>query len=207
MRNPKLLAVPMVLMLGLLTTGFAYALWSETLYISGSVATAELDWEFVPNSFASVKDIGLDWTCDPYTMADVRPLDKDVGSTTGVLSDSDGDTDLDTLTLTINNAYPSYYNEISVKVHNNGIMALHTQQPVIVWDTQEIPLPIGSVLVLEDAEGNDIIEIRWLEPFGDQIHPSEQREISFDLHVLQEAKQNSSYTFTIKMPAVNWNAP
>lgn len=206
MRNPKLLALSMVLMLGLLTSGLAYAHWSETLWISGSVATGELDWEFDSNSYMC-KDTGDDWTCDPYTMLDVRALDKDVGSTTGVLSDSDEDGDLDTLTVTINNAYPCYYNEISVKVHNNGTMALHTGQPVIVWFGQEIPLPIGSVLVLYDPDGNEILEVRWMEPFGDQIHPSEHREISFDLHVLQEANQGAAYAFTIKMPAVEWNAP
>lgn len=206
MRNIKLVVLPMLVMLGLLATGFAYAHWSETLYISGTVTTSELDWEFVKNSFMC-KDIGLDWTCDPYTMADVRQLDKNVGSTTGVLSDSDADGDNDTLTITIDNAYPCYYNELSVKVHNNGIIALHTKQPVIVWGGQEISLPIGSVLVLKDVGGNDVLEIRWMEPAGDQIHPCEQREISFELHVLQGASESTAYTFTIKMPAVEWSAP
>jgi len=196
----------MVVMLGLLSTGLAYAHWSETLFVNGEVDTGELDWEFVSNSFMC-KDVGNDWTCDPYTMANVRQLTKDVGSTTGVLSDTDGDGDLDTLTVTLSNVYPCYYNELSVKVHNNGTIPLHTQSAIIVWGDQEITLPTGTILVLEDNDGKDVFEIRWMEPSGDQIHPCEMREISFELHMLQEGlKQGATYTFQIKMPAVQWNA-
>jgi len=195
----------MVVMLALLSTGVVYAHWSETLYITGTAETGELDWEFVRESFMC-KDVGTDWTTIPYTMDYAIALDKDVGSTTGVLSDGDGDGDLDTLTVTMSNVYPCYYNELSVKVHNNGTIPLHTQSAIIVWGNQEITLPTGTVLVLLDNDDKEVFEIRWMEPSGDQIHPCEQREISFELHMLQDGLQEDwTFTFAIKMIAVQWN--
>ena len=125
MRNTKTLVLPMVVMLGLLSTGFAYAHWSETLYISGSIATGELDWEF---TFATAEDDQLgenDWNCGDNFVPPPWRVDKDVGMTTATI------TDPHTVTLTLTNVYPSYWTSVSVYAHNCGTIPLVIDSVII----------------------------------------------------------------------------
>lgn len=196
----------MVVMLGLLTSGLTYAHWSQTLYIEGSIATSELDWEFESNS-VTVKDVGLDWTCDsscdPPSITNIRPLDKDVASTTWELVDTDGDGDLDKLIVTVNNAYPCYYNHIDFWLHNNGKMPLKILA-VIINGHEYTALPATLCLDLDDDGKNDII-IRYGDSFGAQLEYCESVNISFDFHVLQDAPQGAELEFEIQIVAIQWN--
>lgn len=94
--------VVLILVLGM--SGVAYAHWSETLYISGTVDTGELDLEF---SSA---------VCNEHPEAE----GKDVGHCEVVLIDTDGDGDHDTVQLTITNGYPCYACDVVLDIHNNG---------------------------------------------------------------------------------------
>lgn len=206
-KNRKILFVPMLLAIALLVAGYAYADWTQTIYIDGTAETGTFCFEFVPWSYMC-KDIGDDWTCDSYFMNNIRPIDppKDIGSTTGVPVDLDPvDGHLDTLVLTIENAYPCYYNEISIKVHNCGTIPLVINEPTVEWEGTEIPLPESTVVVLDIAGVGDILELKWLNGVDKQLEPCDERELSFELHVLQEAEPDTTYTFIIRIPAIQWN--
>ncbi len=189
----------LALVLALTALGVGFAMWSETLTITGNVNTGELDKEFVVGSFMQ-KDTGLDWTCDTG-LVNVRQLDKDVGSCAGEFSDSDGDGDLDTLTVTISNAYPCYYTEISIKEHNNGTIPLIITGAVLTYGGKDYPLPDGKVVTTDDG----VFEIRWLNNTGHQLDPCDVLEESWEIHILQPAQENTTYTFIIKVGAVQWN--
>jgi hypothetical protein len=116
MKKIGLLCLALVLALGAL--GVSYAMWYEDLYISGTVNTGEVDWAF---------DCGtVTWgdPCDPATVdkqsddlfANIRTTGKDVGCTDVVCVDTDADGDVDTLQVTIHNAYPGYYVHIGYYV-------------------------------------------------------------------------------------------
>jgi len=92
----------LILVLGI--SGVAYAHWSETLYINGTVETGELDLEF---SSA---------TCNESPEAG----GKDVGHCEVELIDTDDDGDDDKVQITITNGYPCYACDIVVEIHNNG---------------------------------------------------------------------------------------
>lgn len=208
-KNKKILFGPMLLVIALLVAGYAYADWTQTIFIEGDVETGIFCFEFVAASYfdhESLTPENYDMTCDPYTMDNVGLIvpNKDVAYTTGILSDEDVDGCLDTLTVTVHNAFPCYYNEISVKVHNCGTIPLVIQDATVEWEGTEYTLPVGRVFVL-DISGDDILELRWLNSVGDQLDESDQREVSFELHVLQEAEPDSTYEFTIKITAIQWN--
>jgi hypothetical protein len=204
--NKKYLAIPLVIFVALGMTGFTYATWYKWLHINGTVDTGELCWEFVEGSLFS-KDQGNDWTCDAYTMRNIRQLTKDVGSTEGHFADLDEDGCLETLFLNLTNVYPCYYNEISIRVVNCGTIPLHIAQPVLYFDGIEYALPEFQVLTIHDQNGREIFEIRWGDNTGAQLHPwIEEPEISFEIHILQEAEKGATYNFEIKMLAIQWNA-
>ena len=205
--NKKYLAIPMVIFISLAMVGFAYATWFKWLYINGEVDTGVLCWEFVPGSFFH-RDTGLDWTCDPYTMNNLRQLTKDVGSNRGEFVDTDGDGYLDTFNLVFDNVYPCYCDEISFLVENCGTIPLHIAQPYLRFDGIDYLLTEARVTIICDATGREIFEINWGDNIGKQMHPwVEQYEISFRMHILQQAQPGAHYTFEIFMPAVQYNAP
>ena len=45
----------------------------------------------------------------------------------------------------------------------------------------------------------------WGDEHGEHLNPSNWKEISFYLYVLQPALQGHTYTFTITLGAVNYN--
>jgi hypothetical protein len=202
-KNRKILFAPMLLVIILLVAGYAYADWTQIIYIDGTAETSNFCFDIEPWSFMC-KDVGDDWTCDPYTMNNVGPLDKDVGSTTGDLVDTDGDLHLDTLELIVENAYPCYYNEISIIVRNWGTVPLVIQELIIEWEGTEISFPLDTVVVLL-KDGKEILEMKWLNGIDVQLDEGGSRELSFKLHVLQEAEPDTTYTFIIRIPAIQWN--
>jgi hypothetical protein len=210
----KLSVICIIVVLALAAMGFGFAKWSDTMTVGLSAATGTLSWGFVSGSFMQ-KDAGPDWTCDDG-LNNVRPVPegKNVGATEGVFSDSDGDGVLDTLTVTVRNAYPCYYNEASAKVQNYGTIPVKIQKAVVTWMGSQQPLDDGivyafhkngAITVYDGTTDTEVIEFCWMNNTGTQQHPGQRHEESFDFHVLQPAEQGTTYTFAITLEAVQWN--
>jgi len=203
MQNKKLMAIPMLLVFALVTTGFAYAHWSETLYISGTVDTSELDWEFrTPISCMDEPDTN-DYAGDCEW--NNWQGDKDVGGPTILeLVDTDGDGDKDTLDVTLQNVYPWYFECITFHIHNNGEVPLEFVKVII--DGQEFTS--GTPTVFLDLNGDDVddIKIKYLDCLGSQLHPCDWIEVSIFILILQnDAIEGQTLTFTIQLVAENWS--
>lgn len=203
MRNTKLLVWPMILMLGLLSMGIAYAHWSQILYIEGSVASGDLDWEFTDVSAEDDQPGENDFNCrdnfeGPGSLK--WRVDKHVGRTTAVV------TDPHTITLTLTNVYPSYWTAVSVYAHCTGSTPLIIAAVVI----DGVEITEGSPKIRLDLTGDDNydIEIWWKESrvFGLQLENCEYSdEMSFWIHVLQDAPQGETLEFTIGLVGVQWD--
>lgn len=188
--------------------GFTYALWSETLTISGSIATGEVDWEYVEWNSRDPLGIGmLDYNCRPGFVGPA-PLTwqtgKDVGWTVLTLMDSH------TLKLEFHNVYPCYFEEIAVYASNTGTVPLIFDGVTITGGAQQITLrasPTPSTIPFDlDGDGFYDIEIWWGNGFGYQFHPGDRGpELSFWFHVLQEAPQDATLTFSLTLTAVQYN--
>jgi len=202
MLNKKFVAIPMLLITALAITGFAYAHWTKTLTIIGNVDTAELDWELkTPTGYLDHNNTN-DWAADCDW--NFWQGDKDIGGPTELeLIDTDGDGDYDKLNVTLVNAYPSYAEEISFYVHNNGEVPLIFKK--IVIDSNEFYSGRPTVFLDVTGDGKYDIKIRWGNNLGAQLHPCDSTEISFSILVLQDAPQGQSLTFTIQLVAENWS--
>jgi hypothetical protein len=202
--------------------GTAYAMWSDTITISGPVTTAEvciefLDWYRSSDPCFNAAGDPIEWsdtTCDPGFL-NIRPVPeyKDVGCThVNIRAD-----DPKVAEVTLYNTYPCYFVEVAVHVQNCGTIPVRLVEPTLRYPDPRNPgqfvekrLPNGVVVYIEgpDKDGgiSNVIEVLWVDNLGRQLHePPDYAEDSFFVHVLQPSKQNSNYTFEIIRTAVQWN--
>jgi len=195
MDTKKLFATFAILMLALGIAGFAYAHWEKIITINGTVNTGTLCAEFVPP--VTTTDHGNDWTCDEG-LINVRQLDKDVGSSSATIVAPDK------IEIVLTKVYPSYYEHISFWVHNCGTIPWKIQK--VIFNPGEIEIQKPRYLTLDlNGDGKADVEIRWGDNFGVQIEPCEKLDISFEIHVLENAPQEATLTFTASIVVVNWN--
>lgn len=216
----KLSIICLIAVLSLAVMGFGYAMWKDDVAINVTAQTGGFSMAFVNNSFMQ-KDVGSDWTCDDL-MLNLRqaPEGKNVGWTTGSFSSSSNDGVLDTMTVTVNNAYPCYYNEISAQVEVLGSIPVKIQYAKLNWMGNEVTLEDGvkyfffkngSVIKYNQTLhtslplANAVMEFCWMNNAGVQAHPPRTLEESFHFHVIQPADQNTTYTFSIKVEGIQWN--
>lgn len=208
--------ISMITVLALALMGFGFAKWSDNVTIIASASTGELSWGWVSGSFMQ-QDTGPDVTCDDG-LDEVRPAPegKNVGSTTGDFTDTNGDGVLDLLTVTVDNAYPCYYNEISAKVENSGTIPVIIGHAILkTWSGGSYILLDGYTYAMHkdgtvtqydgSTPDTEVIEINWMNNYDVQQHPGTKLEESFEFHVLQPAEQNHTYTFSVSLEAVQWN--
>lgn len=136
------MAVFGALMLALALTGVAFAHWTDSLYISGTVNTG---------TFGAELSVG--------TGHDSEPPCKDVSSISGILSE-----DGKTITVTVTNAYPCIDYYLPIDVHCTGTVPLIIESIVIDRGTLpenttleiipamiDFPLEVGTQLHYCDA--------------------------------------------------------
>ena len=186
--------VALILALGM--TGVAFAHWSQTLYISGTVETGELVVGFIN---IDDNDDGVD---PGYT--------KDVGDTVVELETWKGthlENDLyETAVITITDAYPSYSVTVTVYVANGGTIPVNAYgitEPVITGDLA----PWVEILAYD-------INLPWPHTYP-QIDPCDVVSAWVTIHIAQEAEtspevwencpENASATITASMEFVQWN--
>jgi hypothetical protein len=149
METKKIMATFAILMMALGGAGFAYAQWSQTLYITGIVSTGNICVTFSDawtNDPAGSNDTGLKnaeyvnvtvgeyW--DEYAISgDYGCYEKDVAKTTAEIST--GTEESDTLTIIMCDVYPSYAPEIVFLVSNNAEIPVFMDDFIISCDGLE----------------------------------------------------------------------
>lgn len=186
--------VALTLALGM--SGFAYACWSQTLYIEGEVETGEVCVGYV------------------YTDSwDEEYLGKDVGDIDCWLEDEKGEHDEDpiyeTLVIELSNVYPSYGAYIEVWIANGGSIPVD----LVDFDIELVSDPEG----LLDFVDWEIIDCNW--PRYPQIDPCDVVGFWVHIHIMQEVDlngngtiepdeicpQNATATFEGYLEFVQWN--
>jgi len=209
--------------------GLGFAMWSDTVTVSASAQAGDLKFHYVGGS-ADSKDIAGDWTCD-YGLGNVEvtPEGKNVGSTDITMEDTNSDGFKDKINVNVDNAYPCYYNDISWWVESTGSIPVIIQGAKLTWGDTEtdilsgklyifckdpisgsysvIQVPTGEMSRLDDyyAEVNGVIEFKWGDNVGLQLHPYESVEQSFVFHVVQPAEQDTTYNFGMSIQGIQWN--
>jgi hypothetical protein len=214
MRKIGLLCLALVLALG--TLGIGYATWSANVTIEQEVYSGELCMEFEDLTCSidddeGDPDLNVEWSlCESHIKV---PAGKDVASCNCTALDKDKNGTLETMLVTCNNTYPSYYNHLDFWLCNCGTIPYRVQgasvwvdgQQEYYWDYID---PIDGICEGLDLNDDDLddIEIRWGNCFGDQVHPGLcVSNCSFGWHILQDAPQNTVLQFEIKVHGVQFN--
>ena len=209
----------LALVLALGGVGAAFAAWTDTLTISGTVNTGELCWQFAsasiqddnrpPNGMWEYPTLYPDLTCDPEFVPNPAgefywPLDKNVGWG-NVTRVADANGRYKTLEVTLYNAYPSYFNEVSFYLNNCGTIPLKVWKVIINGVAYYAGQPYAAID--SNGDGDADVEIKWNDNFEMQYEPGipNTTEYSFWIHVLQPSPQDAQLSFTIEMVAIQWN--
>lgn len=227
----KLAAIFIVSIFALSGLGIAYAAWTDTINVSGTVDTGKVCWEFgtvsmldmiPPENYGGdfpVPEYEADYTCIPGFLwnPDIGDyywhLDKNVGWGDFEKLDTDEDGHFDTVLVWLNNTYPCYFNELRMYLRNCGTIPIKFNN-IVIGDTNGNSYYIisGDPIITLDLNNNgvDDFEIWWNDDdFGDQIEPEGRSdELSLWMHVLQDedpAFQSGSFGFYISLTAVQWN--
>lgn len=208
MKKIGLICLALILALGSL--GAAFAMWTDTITISGPVTTGEvcygfIDWFVISDPCDPPTG---DATCDPG-FGNRRPVpeNKNVGCATATRIDQH------TVEVILDTTYPCYFATVSLHTENCGTIPIKVGECVLTYYIDSTPhtiaLPDGEVVYIQghDQYGgiSNVIELMWVNGTGLQLDPGQEQEDSFHIHVLQPAKQSSSYTFTITRTGVQWN--
>jgi predicted ribosomally synthesized peptide with SipW-like signal peptide len=160
-----------VVLIALAVLGFSYAWWTETLTISGTITTGELDVAFTGTPSKS---------CSDYMTCDVNLVD-------GGEPDLPGHTDMSKMTVTVENAYPCGWCNITFTITNVGsIPAKFTGM------TGDVPSQLSVTL-----EGINV---------GDTIAVGRSKTCTLKIHVEEGAGESTSYTFTLTLNFGQFNA-
>lgn len=222
----KMTAIFGTLMIALMLTGLAYAHWSQTLYISGTIKTGKL---LVGLSNLGVNDNGPDPGFDTETNEQVW-YDKDVGSITseneGYIFENGTVKFYEKEVITINNAYPSYAPGWCTIITNGGTIPVKISNFVVTPDVATWPKWIELLKWIIIYEWGEVANgashpITSLEYYGDecfskllealvgqQLEPGGTIIVYIDLHTTQEfgpMPMNATFSFSVEVTFTQWN--
>jgi len=185
MDTKKIAATFAVLMLALGIAGYAYAHWSDTLWLKGTVTTGKfgLEWTFdafLPGS--NLKDLDGDGSVDdPVANLTWKFVDDVNGIHKGI-------------EITLDNVYPCLNVTGHIDVHNVGTI------PARYVDSE-------STMTVDPPSAKDWVDIYKAEEFGDltQIDPGADAGYNFIIHFNEATEQGATATVDINLVFWNWN--
>lgn len=173
----KIGALFLVLMIGMAGIGASYAYWTKQITLTGTVATGTFGIEWSP--IESVVDNEQGYPDTATCVAD--------------RTDADSDGKYDTVTITIDNAYPSYRCTIVGDITNYGTV------PPVISLTATIPTEL-------EVTPSGLFAVLW-NGGAYQMSTGENAVWDLEIHVPDGAEQGSTYTIDLQVDAKQFNAP
>lgn len=206
MKKIALLCLALVLALGAL--GVGYAMWSDTVTISGSVTTNTVNIGFTEFTCQEMYQY-LPWGDDDpfypgeYEGKDVATCVCNYGPDSYFTDPATGLSGYKVGEVTVTNGYPCYWCFVTFVVKNLGTT------PVIIQDWEPVD-PTGvltwdGVDALCNGAGEKILRFRTVNLVGSQLHQGQFDKAEIDVHVEQPAEQDARYSFEIVITAIQWN--
>jgi len=179
MDTKKIAATFAVLMLALGIAGYAYAHWSDTLWLKGTVTTGKF---------------GLQWTFDATLPSENTKLGYGpVANLTWKFVD-DANGIHKGIVITLDNVYPCLNVTGHIDIKNIGTI------PAGYVDSE-------SNMTVNPDSAKEWVDIYEATPFGDitQIEPGEDAGYNFIIHFNEATLQGATATVEINLVFWNWN--
>jgi hypothetical protein len=203
-KSLPVVGLALTLIVVLATAGVAYGLWSQTLFINGTVYTGSVDatiQAFEVDQMADFNDfcpsggysIGKDCDQDGSLNDDMEAEGKDIAECVAAQIDPY------TLEVTVKNGYPSFSCFVKYGVTNIGSVPIHIYRPDYFYKD----VYYGSAINVPELHVNGWPPICYTETT--QLEPKESAYCNLHIHVNQPAEQSTEYTFQVKIFARQWN--
>jgi hypothetical protein len=170
--------IPIIMVLAIIAG--AVAMWYDTLKINATIETGKVKVKF------------SDWGCsdngpDPQAEGFYNTEEKDVATCGIDVEVEDEEGNAVKLLVTLGNAYPGYSVSVTLIIDNIGT----------------IPVKLLSY----DIEGvdEDALSVSLSVPEDTQIDPGDSSTYTLHITVLQDAEENSTYTFEVELVFAQWN--
>jgi len=214
-RSKLMGGVPLLFIILLSMFGYAYAHWSDTITITGIAEMGSLTivWDENEKAYLGYED---------------NEVDKDVAwgeiyydENSYVVDPHTGKGGYKTLIIEIHNAYPCYEIHFTTLVVNNtGTIPAHFigititgrdetdgEDLVFEWlPDYEYEIGVFKDDVDDDGVLEEIINVKIVNFVCHQLDPCHTTKGEIDFHFKQDAEECHTYTFTVTIEAVQWNA-
>ncbi|MEM3623381.1 MAG: hypothetical protein QXR76_06410 [Candidatus Bathyarchaeia archaeon] len=171
----KMVGISAVLLIALMLAGVSYALWSKYIYIDGTVHTGTLD---------AIFEGPFTWTAT-YNDSQSVPQEKLTGITVTV---NTAENDPETLLVTIDGLYPCITIHINYNITNTGTT------PWVVNDVSVSPQGFPGTVTVTPSN-----------LVGTQVDAGKSIAADLEVHLTNDAAQNTEYTFSVTIHVVQWN--
>lgn len=213
----RMLAIPFALILVVSLTGYAYAHWSDFVYIEGTAEMGSLTLAFDADEILGCID-----------NEDLLPVPKDVGWCEIYYDPASYVVDPHTLkdgykmlVFVIHNAYPQYeVHFTTVVLHNIGTIPIHITD-INIWDPTGvlnwvwvIPPPSSPAegFFWKDFNDNgvydpdeEIMNVDIVNFVSHQIDPCQNTKGEVDIDFKQPAEECHTYYFALEFVGIQWN--
>jgi predicted ribosomally synthesized peptide with SipW-like signal peptide len=223
-----------LVVVALATAGVVYAHWTDTLQVNAQISTgnvemivgpANTDDDHVNNTWEIIRETAAQegtnydrWvgtsSNDPGTYLAGTRYDKDVAGcwVTGISPDKH------TVSVLIDNAYPSYHCTIRTAISVTGSVPVRNQAARVWACLADCGNPASWVAVPYVRATNSFSYNDGIDPdfelvmqdapggvCGYQFDPGDQSVWTVGLHILQGAAQGTTYQVRFALEEVNWN--
>lgn len=201
MKRIRVLAL--VLVFAFAALGGAYAAWSDSIFINETVNTGTVDIQWQNAE-------GTDGDPDAQAEGYYNEEDLSVASKTADIKDEieddlpgayvDGKGDI--LEITLENGYPGYTATVTADIKNIGTI------PVKCTFAENVAVTPWMKVRIVDADTNDEYwnsESPNASGVTPTIEPDKSIKVKIIEEVLDQAPQNSTSTFSIKVKGTQWN--
>jgi hypothetical protein len=203
-KSLPVVGLALTLIVVLATAGVAYGLWSQTLFINGTVYTGSVDatiQAFEVDQMGDFNDIcagdgysiGIDCDQDGSLNDDMEVEGKDIAECVAEQLDQY------TLKVTVYNGYPSFNCFVKYGVTNVGSVPIQIYHPDYFYND----VYMGSAINNAELHVNGWPPICYTETT--QLEPKQSAFCNLHVHVNQGAEQRSTYSFLVKIFARQWN--
>ncbi|NPV08269.1 MAG: hypothetical protein HPY83_09970 [Anaerolineae bacterium] len=187
----------LVIVVALALMGVAYALWTDTLEVSGTVNTGEVEAVVILGEVDEGRYVNNGVNDDLEAESrDVALCRATLGA--GPLRGNPGDNGPDRLHMEIINAYPGYRCYVELGVANAGSIPIKVQPPA----TANVQHPGEDVSVsLVDCWTEDLLLRPGQRSTGEDAYPTCRVYIA----VGSSATESTAYSFEGRFTAYQWN--
>ena len=173
----KMTAIFAILMIALMTSGIAYACWYKYIYINGFVKTGKLDAVFQTD--------GISWNAtDEHGV--LIPAHKLVNITVDAHRDP---ADFEKFIVNITGLYPCIWIHIYFNITNTGT----------------VPWIVNSTSVTAAADFPGTVTLTPADIIGKQVDAGGELQADIEVHITNDAVEETLYTFTMTILVVQWN--